>query len=102
MQLAPAARLDPQLFCWLKKFSDIAILVIPSGPVPLFETVTFLGELVVPMVCGPKATFSGATVSTPIEVPVPCKVAACGVEVSLAVTLRLPVWAPIAVGVAPS
>lgn len=86
VQLAPAARLGPQLFCWVKKLCDIVILVIPNGPIPVFDTVKFMGELRVPMVCAWKATLSGATVSTPIEGPVPCKVAVCGVEVSLAVT----------------
>jgi hypothetical protein len=71
VQFAPAARLEPQLFCWLKKPGDTEMPVIPNGPEPVFESVTVLGELCVPIVCDPKSMLTGESDPTPLEMPVP-------------------------------
>ena len=41
VQLAPTARLAPQLLRWLKKLGDTEIVVIPKALLPVFERVTF-------------------------------------------------------------
>ena len=71
VQFAPAARLEPQLFCWLKKLGDVEILVIPSDPEPVFDSVTFLAALCVPTVCDPNAMLTGESDPAPLEIPVP-------------------------------
>jgi hypothetical protein len=71
VQLAPAARIEPQLFCWLKKLGDTETPVMPSVPVPVFESVTFWGELCVPTVCDPKSMLDGERDPIPLEMPVP-------------------------------
>ena len=35
VQLAPAARLEPQWLCWLKKFGETEIRLIAKDPVPV-------------------------------------------------------------------
>ena len=62
MQLAPAARLVPQLFvCAKSPVAEINETVTPL--VPLFVTVTARAELVVPTVCDPKSIAVGVVES---------------------------------------
>ena len=63
-QLAPAARLDGQLFV-CPKSSLASMPAIVTGEPPVFVNVTVWGALVVCVVCEPNANVDGASVSCP-------------------------------------
>lgn len=71
MQLAPAARLPPQLLVWAKS-PLVAMLEMVSGPVPVLERVTFCAALAVPRFWLPKLRVPGETL-TAGAVPVPLR-----------------------------
>src|SRR5262249_39356094 len=98
MQLAPAARLCPQLPALLKS-PLIVMLVIDNAVVLLFVRVTFCAELVIPTVTEPKFRLVGETVTPPLPAPVPLRLTVCGLEASESVKVKVPVRRPTAVGV---
>ena len=65
VQLAPDARLDPQLVVRANWPGFVPPMVIPlndSGTVPVLVIRTVFAELEVPAACSPKAKLVGATV----------------------------------------
>ena len=97
LQLPPAANVVPQLLvCAKSPLAEMPVMV--SGPVPLFVRVTVCAALVVPMFCPAKVRLVG---DRPAEgtVPVPLRLAVCGLPAALSVTLTVPVRVPVADGV---
>ena len=101
VQLALAASALEQLFVWGKSLAfapPTLIPEMPSGPGPLFESVTACAVVVVPTATLPKPRVEGAAVAVG-ETPVPVREAVCGLPAALSVTVRKPARAPPAVGV---
>jgi hypothetical protein len=99
-QLAPAAKLAPQVFVCEKSPLLVPVkvmLVRVSVAVPLFVSVIALAALATPTCWLPNASDVGDRV-TAGAVPVPVRAAVWGLPVALSVTVRVPVLAPVAVG----
>ena len=89
VQLAPAARLEPQLFV-CEKFEEFvpanAMLLIVSAPVPVLVNVTGLAALVVFTIWFPNASDVGDRLTTGTRVtPVPVNAMLCGLPLALSV-----------------
>ena len=97
VQLAPAARLLPQLLVW-KKFKLATMLVMVNAALPLFVSVTGSGRLVVPTVWLPVSERLGGIRVTTGAAPVPVRVIVRGLPLPLSVTVIAPVLVPRAVG----
>lgn len=93
-QLAPAAKLVPQVFVWAK-FPTAAMLVIVIAVVPRFLRVTVLDGLVDPMVPWANCSVSG-DIDNPVPIPVRAVFSMPTVPVSM--TVKVPVREPMAVG----
>ena len=70
-QLAPAARLDPQL-CVSAKSPDVVIELMFKAPLPEFDSVMVLAAAVVPTICDPKLRLVGEIDAEAAAVAVPC------------------------------
>jgi len=97
VQLAPAARLLPQLLVW-KKFKLATMLVMVNAALPLFVSVTGSGRLVVPTVWLPVSERLGGIRVTTGAAPVPVRVIVRGLPLPLSVMVTVPVLVPRAVG----
>ena len=85
-QLAPEARVLPQLFVSAKLLGSAPVIEIPerlTEPSPLFATAIFLGRLFVPTGCVPKFTLAGVNFK---YVLVPVSLTFCGLPGALSVT----------------
>ncbi len=100
VQLAPAARLLPQLLDW-KKFKLAAMPSIGKIRValPLFVSVTGSGRLLVPTVSFPVNVRLGGISVTTGAAPVPLSVIVRGLPLPLSVIVIAPSLVPRAVGV---
>ena len=104
VQLPPAATELPQSLLSLK-LADAPILVMRSDAVPVFDSVTAWGALVVPTTTLPKSRLvvESRTVAAPPpappldDTPLPASVSVCDPAPSYAVTV--PVCGPVKVGV---
>jgi hypothetical protein len=94
-QLAPAASDAPQVFVWEKL--PVVVMARVRAAVPVLETVTVWGALVVPRACPAKVRLEGETVSA-IANPVPVSATVWVLGLALSERVRLPVRAPLAVG----
>lgn len=101
MQLAPAARLLPQVVAVIWKEQLVCVCkpmeLMVSGPVPVLVTLTVWGALVEPQRTVPKLILVGDRV-TAGAVPVPVKAMVCGEPAALSVITMLAVRVPVAVG----
>src|SRR2546425_2794723 len=98
VQLAPAARLLPQLLVW-KKFKLATMPAMVRVALPLFISVTAIGRLLVPTVWLPVTVRLGGTSVTTGATPVPVRVIVRGLPLPLSVIMIAPVLLPRAVGV---
>ena len=77
VQLARAARLEPQVFVWAKS-PEVAIELIVSAAVPVLVSVTVWAALVVPSVCEAKVRLVGESVTAgALAAPVPVSDTVC-------------------------
>jgi hypothetical protein len=74
------------------------MLVMFSTEVPVFVSVMVCAALVVFMSCPANTKLVGDKL-TPAATPVPDRVTVCGLPVALSVTVIVPGWLPVAVGV---
>src|SRR5689334_8705759 len=99
-QLAPAAKVAPQVFEAMAK--SAGFVPVNENPenviavVPLFVMVVVFVALVCPTTVRVKASEAGTSETS---VPTPVSATFCGLLVALSVKLRVPVRVPIAVGV---
>jgi hypothetical protein len=100
VQVAPAARLVPQVEADLRKGADTVSELNVSAPVPVFLTVTTWAAVVVPTLTVPNASEVGDSDSVRVvaALPVPVKATEAGVLVPLLATTSVPVEADAAVG----
>src|SRR3989454_2839205 len=98
VQLAPAARLLPQLLVW-KKFKLATMPAMVRVALPLFISVTAIGRLLVPTVWLPVSERLGGIRVTTGAAPVPARVIVRGLPLPLSVMVTVPVLVPRAVGV---
>jgi hypothetical protein len=100
VQLAPAARLVPQVEADLRKGAETVSEVSVTAPVPVFLTVTTWAAVVVPTFADPKASEVGARDSVSVEAafPVPVSATELGVLVALLATTSVPVEETAEVG----
>ena len=102
MQLAPTARLDPQLLAKKNEEASAPVrpmLVTARIELPVLVKVTLCEALVVPTVCGPNVRLV-ADSDTVVELtPVPVSAIDCGDPVALSVMVMAAVSAPVVVGV---
>jgi hypothetical protein len=97
-QLAPAARVGPQVFVSAK--SPLATIdVMSNTAAPVFVSVTNCGALVVVTVWVPKARVGGKRVTAGAGAPVPLSGIVCGLPEALSVMVTDPYRVPVAVGV---
>jgi len=103
LQLAPTARVDAQPLVRPKSAAlapPSVTLVMLSVAVPEFDRTITCALLVVLMVWLPNATVVGVRTACGVPaIPVPVRVTVCGLEPSLSVRMRVPVWMPVAEGV---
>lgn len=100
LQLAPAARLVPQVLPAIAKGPVIPTLEIVSGVLWRLVSVTLTGALVLPTATVPKFNALADKVTDEFELlPVPLRVTVCGLFPALSVKVSVPVAAPVAVGV---
>jgi hypothetical protein len=85
VQLPPAATPVPQLLVWLNPKYPMINCTISSGPMPVFESVTVCGALVVPMFCWPNVRLDGERLTMGAGTPVPVKLTVCGLPAALSV-----------------
>jgi hypothetical protein len=98
VQLAPPARLVPQVLVWAKSLLLAPTRLMPvmlRAVLPLLVKVTTLAGLVVPMTRVGKLRLLA---DKETAVPVPLKLTLCGLLVALSVRVREPVRVPAAVG----
>jgi hypothetical protein len=98
VQFARGARLEPQVWVWMK--SPLAVmLVMLSVIVPKLLSVADFPGLVVPTSWSAKVKLVGDKVAFgPETTPVPLKATVCGLPVALSVTLTAALRVPLAVG----
>src|SRR3989442_1155202 len=89
VQLAPAARLLPQLLVW-KKFKLATMLVMVNAALPLFVSVTGSGRLVVPTGWLPESERVGGIRVTTGATPAPVRVIVRGLPLPLSVEVTVP------------
>ena len=96
-QFAPAASVAPQVV--VSEYCALAtMLLIVSEAAPELVSVTVCAALVVFTVWLANIKLAGDKF-TPGAVPVPVRFTVCGLPVALSVTVMVPVWLPVAVGV---
>ncbi len=92
-QLAPAARVVPQLLVWAKTEDPVPVMVtepIPvMAPVPVLVSTSVCGAEVVETVVAGKFNDNGANEASPTPLTVPLRVAICVVGDALSVTTTL-------------
>lgn len=101
-QLAPDATLLPQLFVWEKSAESVPVrprLVMLRVAVPVFESVTLCGALVVPTFCWPNVRLEGERLTTGAATPVPVKPTVCGLPLALSLIVSVALREPAAAGV---
>src|SRR5579862_1251734 len=94
VQLAPAARLAPQLLVWAKP-ALARMLVIVKGPAVKLVIVTGMGALVVLIVCGEKLTEVGEKLTdgkTTADPPRPVRLITWGLSGDMSVMVMVPNW----------
>jgi hypothetical protein len=97
-QLAPTARVGPQVFVSAKSPLG-AIDVMFNTATPVFVSVTDCGALVVVTVWVPKVRVAGKRVTAAAGTPVPLNRTVCGLPEALSVMVTDPYRVPGAVGV---
>lgn len=98
LQLAPAAKLAPQLLV-VPKSPVTPIVLINNAAVPLLVRVTDCAVLVVPIGCAvAKVTAGGARTALGAVTPVPVSGIACGLLPALSTKVSEPKAPPAAVG----
>lgn len=97
VQVAPAARLEPQVFVWAKS-PVTAILVNVSAAVLPLVSVTVCAAEVVPLNWSGKLKLVEERLTAGAEV-MPVKPTMCGLPAALSVMMMDPVRLPVAVGV---
>ena len=97
LQLDPTVTDEPHVLV-REKSPLAAMLLIFSAAVPVFLNVTLCEGLVVPTVCEPKLKLVDDRLTTG-SVPMPVRLTVCGLPVALSVTVIVPGWLPVAVGV---
>jgi len=96
-QLAPAATETPQVLVWA--YCALAtMLVMLRAAAPELVSVTVFAALVVFTKWLPKAKLVGDKLTAGVA-PVPERLTACGLPLALSVTVMVPGWLPMAVGV---
>jgi hypothetical protein len=101
VQLPLGAKLEPQLFVWPKSALFVpvnAILEMVNVEVAELESVKGWDALVVPTCWFPKEAEDGLRFTVNV-VPVPVRLAVCGLFAALSVTVSVAVRVPAAVGV---
>lgn len=96
VQLPLTANEAPQLLVWAKS-PLVAMLVMVSAAVPLLVSVTVCAAEVVPTFWPAKVRLAGESPAAG-AMPVPLKLAVCGLPAALSVTVNVPLRAPEAVG----
>jgi hypothetical protein len=98
VQLAPTARLDPQVLSCAKSPLNV-ILVIISGAVPVLLMVTACGALVAPTGWPEKVRLTADKLTTGAGKPLPARLIVCGLPTALSAMVTEPYRLPGAVGV---
>ena len=104
VQLAPAARVEPQVVADFRKELALVPVIVSevrvTEPVPVFFTVTVCAAVVDSSVVEAKVRLVGEseTVKVGAAVPVPVRVMVCGVPVALSAIDRLALSVPVAAG----
>lgn len=104
VQAFPEARPTPpigQLFVWLKSLGSGPVkpmLLMVSGPLPVFVSVVLCPALGVPTFCDPRFRLVGTNM-TPGAVPVPLRAMICVLGVASSLMSTCPVVRPCAAGV---
>jgi hypothetical protein len=102
VQLVPVAKLGPHVLVSAKS-PDAVMDVMVRAAVLELDSVTVCAALVVPSIWEAKVRLVGESITpgavTIATVPVPFKAAVCGEPLALSVMVRVPVRAPVAVGV---
>lgn len=91
LQLAPAAKLDPQLVVCTKSGPASSCTVIEpmvSGALLRLVSTTVCAELVLPTICSPKTRAELDSVTAGADVPVPAKATTCGLPPPLSLIIR--------------
>jgi hypothetical protein len=96
LHLAPAAMLPVQVLLSIANPSLVATLAKVRGPLSRFVTVTDLAALVAPTVTAPR--FRVLVENVTGALPVPMRLAICGLFPASSVNVRVPVTAPVAAG----
>ena len=97
MQLAPAARPEPQVLVWEKSPLTVT-LVILRVTLPVFLRVRLCALLLVPTACGRKVKEAGEKLTTG-AVPLPVKLTVWVPGPALSLMVEEPLREPLAVGV---
>jgi len=97
---APALRVLPQLFVSLKSPPGTMLVMLKAAD-PVLVSFTVFDELVVFTCWALKVRLVGdrVTVVPPAVVPLPVRLITCGLPAALSLTLIVPGWLPVAVGV---
>lgn len=98
VQLAPAARVDPQLVFPPKFVVTVILLMDKVLEVPFFSVRACVAVSLLTLSL-PKDKLAGVSVTVPpAATPVPERLAVCGLLLALSVTVKVPLAAPVAVG----
>jgi hypothetical protein len=99
-QLAPAARLVPQVLAEIAKAPLIPTLVMERDALWRLVSVTVTAGLVLPTGTVPRFNELADSVTGEVELlPVPLRLTVCGLFPALSVNVNVPAAAPVAVGV---
>lgn len=101
MQLAPTARVVPQLFAktnWEALAPVTKMLLMDSAALPTLVKVTILDPLAVPTACMPNDRLAAVRLTTGALTPVPLSAIDCGDPLALSVMVIAAVNVPEVVG----
>lgn len=98
VQLAPAARLDPQVLPATAKPVLAVTLVMLRATLWTFFSVTLPAALVLPTVTVPRFSELGETVTGAVLDELPLRLTVCGLPGALSVNVSVPFVVPVAVG----